>query len=104
MSDFESIPVDALEVNLGSAIEFDLPDNSDPDKYVSIGGYYRLKDAFVFVVGVGFMNFSMGISYDINLSSLNTASNYKGGLELSLIYEGCIEKSVRTFKHQCPKW
>ena len=98
------IQANALEINLGSAIEFDLPDNSDPDKFVSVGGYYRFNDAFVFVVGVGFINFSMGISYDINLSSLNTASNYKGGLELSLVYEGCIEKAVRSFKMECPKW
>lgn len=43
-------------------------------------------DAIVPQIFIGAYNFSIGLSYDINISRLNSASNYRGGFEFSLRY------------------
>lgn len=50
----------------------------------SIGGYYRMKDAFIAVAKFEYSNYAIGLSYDINLSKLKTVSKAKGGFEISL--------------------
>ena len=44
-----------------------------------IGGYGRLKDAIIPAVAVYYNNLRVGLSYDINTSSLKRASNSRGG-------------------------
>jgi type IX secretion system PorP/SprF family membrane protein len=51
---------------------------------VSLGLNYRLKDALITSVMFEYSNFAVGFSYDINLSTLSTASNSRGGFELAL--------------------
>lgn len=53
---------------------------------VSIGGYYRAKDAVIALVKLEYNSSAIGFSYDINLSKLRTVSNTKGGFEISLRY------------------
>ena len=50
------------------------------------GVWYRNSDATYFTVGLDYADFHFGISYDLNLSSLNVASNYRGGFEFAVIY------------------
>jgi type IX secretion system PorP/SprF family membrane protein len=50
------------------------------------GAMYRLDDAVVAEFGYHIDNTVIGISYDINTSPLNNATNGHGGLELSLNY------------------
>lgn len=52
----------------------------------SLGGYYRMKDAFIAIARFEYANYSIGFSYDINLSDLRTITNTRGGMELSLRY------------------
>jgi hypothetical protein len=49
-----------------------------------LGGYYRHKDALVACLRYEYTFWSAGFSYDINISNLTTASNAKGGFEVSL--------------------
>lgn len=49
-----------------------------------LGGYYRFKDAFVAEARYEFSNWSIGTSYDFNVSDLTAASKSKGGFEISL--------------------
>lgn len=51
---------------------------------ISLGAFYRVKDALAFAVLYEFSQFAVGMSYDVNLSHLNMASKSRGGLELSL--------------------
>lgn len=44
----------------------------------------NVLDAIVPQVYFGAYNFEVGLSYDVNISRLNQASNYRGGFELSL--------------------
>ena len=51
---------------------------------VSLGLNYRLKDALITSIMLEYANYSVGFSYDINLSSLSTSSQSRGGFELAL--------------------
>ncbi len=54
---------------------------------LNFGAGYRLSDAAEILVGVDYMeDLRVALSYDINVSSLNTATNYSGGFELSAYY------------------
>jgi type IX secretion system PorP/SprF family membrane protein len=69
---------------------------------VSLGAFYRLKDAFIVVANMDYKNFNVGISYDVNTSKLIAATNQRGGFEVSVIY---IFKKVVPFiakKRVCP--
>ncbi|HEY0030354.1 MAG TPA: PorP/SprF family type IX secretion system membrane protein [Bacteroidia bacterium] len=69
---------------------------------VSLGGFYRMKDAFILVANMDYRNFNVGISYDVNTSKLTEATNRRGGFEISVIY---IFKKVAPFvakKRVCP--
>ncbi|MGZ4053908.1 MAG: PorP/SprF family type IX secretion system membrane protein [Bacteroidia bacterium] len=69
---------------------------------VSLGGFYRVQDAFILVANMDYRNFNVGVSYDMNTSKLIAATNHRGGFELSLIY---IFKKVAPFiakQRVCP--
>lgn len=51
---------------------------------ISLGGHYRVGDAFIPSVQLEMAQYAIGISYDINTSNLKSASYGKGGVELSL--------------------
>lgn len=50
------------------------------------GVFLRAGDAFIFTTGIDYDNWNLGFSYDVNYSELRTASNRRGGLEISLTY------------------
>ncbi|HEX8515091.1 MAG TPA: PorP/SprF family type IX secretion system membrane protein [Bacteroidia bacterium] len=69
---------------------------------VSLGAFYRVKDAFILAANVDYRNFNVGISYDVNTSKLIEATNRRGGFEISVIY---IFKKIVPFvakKRVCP--
>jgi type IX secretion system PorP/SprF family membrane protein len=69
---------------------------------VSLGGFYRMKDAFILVANMDYKNFNVGFSYDVNTSKLIEATNRRGGFEISVIY---IFKKITPFiakKRVCP--
>ena len=43
-------------------------------------------DAVIPYVGLDCSDFNLGVTYDVNVSSLKTASQSRGGIEISLIY------------------
>lgn len=51
---------------------------------VSVGAYYRAKDALIAAAKLEYNNCAIGFSYDINLSKLKTVSSARGGFEISL--------------------
>lgn len=88
------------ETDAGMLLKFDLGQTS---KYTglrksssfSIGSLYRIKDALILIMNVNYKNaFSFGVSYDINLSGLRTASKGAGGLELYISYAGLFQKNI----------
>lgn len=59
----------------------------ESDAHLFFGPYYRAKDAVEFHVGALYKNYRLGLSYDINTSSLVSASSNRGGFEISLTYK-----------------
>ncbi|MEY4605218.1 MAG: hypothetical protein RIT43_2510 [Bacteroidota bacterium] len=52
----------------------------------SIGFYYRHKDALMAMVQYEIANYSIGLTYDFNVSMLNPYTNLRGGFEISFRY------------------
>jgi hypothetical protein len=59
--------------------------NAEPDIFY-LGSFVRWGDAIIPAVKIGLAHFNLGVSYDINISKLNVASNWRGGLEVTLSY------------------
>lgn len=62
--------------------------SGDGDKQVFGGLYYRVKDAFPFVVGYQMSNVRLMFNYDVTSSNLAVANSRQGAYELSIIYTG----------------
>lgn len=76
----------AQEYDIGGALGFVINNQPLNANLFYIGSWYRLGDAINPYVGLEINNLHVGLSYDINVSSLKPASNYRGGFEISLIY------------------
>ncbi|OQP42359.1 hypothetical protein A4D02_12330 [Niastella koreensis] len=77
----------------------------DANYILSFGGYMRYKDAFIPVVKVDMRSLSVGLSYDVNVSQLTTASQSRGGFELSLSYIGFFDRNNSARDQvMCPRF
>jgi hypothetical protein len=59
------------------------------DTYLIFGPTWRNKDAMIMEFGIklnAFNAFTYRVSYDVNYSSLQTATNRRGGFEFSVVY------------------
>jgi len=77
----------STELLLGTLFRYILKEESRSGKQgaaVALGAHYRNKDAVVPVLMLEFAQFNIGLSYDVNVSQLSTASSGKGGFEISL--------------------
>ncbi len=84
-----SLQGSARELILGSLINYTLKEQSKITGYnkgsaISIGAYYRNKDAIIPMMLLEFSQYAIGISYDLNTSGLTSATRGKGGIEISL--------------------
>lgn len=72
------------------------------------GVWYRNHDAIVASMRMDHNNYYVGLSYDINTSTLTNASNGRGGLELNFIYildkKFSASKRMKNRSYQCPKF
>lgn len=71
-----------------------------------LGSWYRYADAVIPYVGFEFSKAQLGVSYDANLSGLTPATKGNGAFEISLIFNGAINKAdpVQRFVTGCPKF
>ena len=80
----------------------------DPEKptYTIHGGaFLRWKDALIPVIKIDKQPISIAISYDVNVSQLKTASQGRGGFELSIAYIGFLERDNSSqYKMLCPRF
>lgn len=81
----------AREVLLGTRIRYLLQQASKFTGFksasaMSLGFYYRHKDAMMAMLQYEIANYSIGFSYDFNVSTLNPYSNLRGGFEISFRY------------------
>ncbi|PWT98040.1 MAG: hypothetical protein C5B52_12760 [Bacteroidetes bacterium] len=93
------------EVIGGATFSRKVGDDADPQYTVSLGGYLRWKDAFIPVVKLDYNPFSIAFSYDMNISTLRTASQGQGGFEISVTYISFFDRDNSTReKVRCPRF
>ncbi len=88
----------------GANLEYTLSKNTFFENKIFGGfmwrkGVKRISDAAIVNIGFKQNNYTIGFSYDINVSPLKTATSYKGAYEIALIYTG---KNTRISKKQIP--
>lgn len=101
-----SVQANATNLMFGGAYAMNLNYDEENPVNVYMGAWARFNnvtDALIPYVGLEFGDVQLGATYDVNISSLQPASNMRGGIEISLIY---IKKPVdRTLKKlNCPKF
>jgi type IX secretion system PorP/SprF family membrane protein len=78
---------------------------TENDKQISISGglVYRLNDALIPILKINSDKLGVGFSYDANVSGLKTASNYRGGFEITLSFMDLWEgESMHSKQTKCP--
>jgi type IX secretion system PorP/SprF family membrane protein len=69
----------------------------------SLGGFYRWNDAVIPTIKLDYYKLGIGLSYDVNISKLRTASNIRGGFELALSYKSFLNiRNSSAAKVRCP--
>ena len=74
------------ETVIGSSLRYHLNQHKGKETALLIGGWSRLKDALVVSAGLDYRNLQLGLSYDINTSDFNVATQNRGGPEIGLLY------------------
>jgi len=80
-------------------------DPENPTYTIHGGAFLRWKDALIPVIKLDKQPISIAISYDVNVSQLKTASQGRGGFELSIAYIGFLERDNSSkYKMLCPRF
>ena len=64
-----------------------------------------MDDAFIPVVKLDLVKFGFGLSYDVNISKLATASHSRGGMEFTLSYKSQLNYRNSDLRQtNCPRF
>jgi hypothetical protein len=86
-------------------LDHDLSAFEDDDKGITGGLLYRLDDAIIPVLQLHLAKFTVGASYDINISKLTVASQARGGFELTLSFKSLFQYRQRDLRGViCPQF
>ena len=94
----------ATNIVAGGAVGFLLNEDEDNPTNFFAGAWARfnnVNDAIIPYIGLEYQGLRFGASYDVNISSLKTASQSKGGIEISLIY---IKRPAGYKAMACPRF
>lgn len=102
LSGLYSTQASATEIVAGGAVQLRAsPAGSEKPTSLFVGTWVRLQDAVIPYIGIEAGDLRMGLSYDVNSSALKTASNSRGGFEISLTY---IRRPPDGKEMPCPKF
>lgn len=95
----------ATEIIGGALYGYKIGDPENPDYTLYGGLFMRFKDALIPAMKIDYNPFSIGLSYDVNISQLKTASQGRGGFELSVTYIGFLDRDNSSrYKVLCPRF
>ena len=95
------IQAKASETTLGGALSYNVNGDDINPSNVFIGSWIRFNDAVIPYIGLEVNGLRIGASYDVNISSLKTATASRGGSEFSLIY---IKRKSENKGIPCPRF
>jgi len=88
----------SFQFNAGTSLKFLLGKSKRLNQAFQIGAWFRVSnhfrdsiasDALILSTKFDYEQFSIGFSYDVNVSSLRPASNSNGAFEFSMVYKIC---------------
>lgn len=89
------------ELLVGLGTRYHLSKARGKELAVQFNTFYRVGDAVIPAFEVHYGSWNIGLSYDINTSAFQEATNRNGGLELGIIYTITNVKAVDVFE-SCP--
>lgn len=94
----------ARQIQGGLLLSHDFIEVSEDQKIAVSGGmFYRFKDALIPVIKLDYNKLALGINYDVNISKLKTASQYRGSFEITLSYKAYTNNQNSSVnKVRCP--
>ncbi len=104
----------SFETEAGTLVKFILEEKKNTalgGTNFYVGPFYRIvgdnytgtsSDAIILATKLDVGGFTFGISYDVNISSLSSASSSRGGPELSIQYTGICKQNNQ--KIYCPRF
>jgi type IX secretion system PorP/SprF family membrane protein len=98
-----SLQAKSYEFLLGMNAHYNL---SGDGENILIGGlYYRYKDAFIPMIGLGYKDYIFTFTYDATMSTLKNYNNSRGAFEFSLIKQGLFNSfGGRSKDFRCPSF
>jgi len=105
--DYSFRPVGISTLQVGLLFNRDLwGEDEDNRKGITLGVLYRWNDAVIPVVQLEVSKLMISASYDVNISRLVVASQYRGGMELTLTYKDILNSRRRAGGGAipCPKF
>lgn len=95
----------ASEIIGGALYGYKIGDPDNPDYTLYGGLFMRFRDALIPAMKIDYNPFSIGLSYDVNISQLKTASQGRGGFELSVTYIGFLDRDNSSrYRMLCPRF
>jgi type IX secretion system PorP/SprF family membrane protein len=89
----------------GMLYSLKLDDPTEPHNIISGGAFIRWNDAIIPVVKFDMKPLTFAFSYDVNISALKTASQGRGGFELSLSYQKYFDRNNSSRDAvRCPRF
>jgi len=92
------------EFVLGSSVKYTLVDKLGEYRALYAGLWYRAKDAGIISIGMDYQQWFVGVSYDVNFSSLIPASRARGGIEIAVRYILHRLKTTNKVYRICPDY
>ena len=72
---------------------------------LSAGSFLRWNDAVIPVIKLDYYELGIGITYDVNISKLKSASQYRGGFEVTMSYRNFLNmRNSSMDKTRCPRF
>ncbi len=81
-----------LEALFGSFVRYGYVENRKEKFGLSVGAWYRFKDALIPAIKAEYKNVALTMNFDINVSKLTPASRFFGSGEISVSYSGLLFK------------
>jgi len=92
------------EFVFGGNMRYYFSENNYYKRRLYAGLWLRPGDALIPSLGFDYDQWHFGATYDINISSLDVASNQRGGVEFSITYIISTYKAVFRNYQRCPKF
>jgi len=99
----------SIETNVGVSAQYMLGNSTYSKNSISFGMMARFArpegpEAIIPNVRLDYFHFTVGVAYDINVSSLSKGTNTVGAIEVSLVYIYKHKNKQIPTVVSCPSW